>query len=113
MFLGRSGNQEINFFFRISSHPLRWFPLKILVNSMNSLVAENSIIVVGPFIQFFLMTLAIGFFYGSSSLDGAVCACGAILKLLDGVVFLLRLNVGSDINSNCELLGLWMLLFFS
>jgi len=66
-----------------------------------------------PLYPLFFDDLAIGFFYCSSSLYGAICAFGAVLKLLYGVAFHVRLNVGSGTNSKAELLGLWVLLIFS
>jgi hypothetical protein len=45
------GNNVIGqIFLRISSYYFWRFPLKFLVSSMNSLVVENSIMVVGSFI---------------------------------------------------------------
>jgi ribonuclease HI len=66
-----------------------------------------------PVYPLFFDDLSIGFFYGSSSLYGEICACGAVLKLLDGVAFHVILNVGSGTNSKVELLGLWVLLIFA
>jgi hypothetical protein len=66
-----------------------------------------------PLCPVFPDDIATRFFDGSSSQNGVVCACGVVLKLLNGNVFLLGLNVGSGTNSKAELLGLWVLLFFS
>jgi hypothetical protein len=113
MLLGRSGNQEINFFFENKFSPPSVVSFKDL-SQFNEFSGSRKLNYgCRPLYPVFSDDLAIGFFYGSSSLDGAVCACGAVLKLLDGVVFLLRLNVGSGTNSKVELLGLWVLLFFA
>jgi ribonuclease HI len=60
-----------------------------------------------------LRDLATSFFDGSSSQYGVVCTSGAVLKLLDGMVYKLRLHIGSGTNSKDELLGLWTILCFA
>jgi ribonuclease HI len=57
--------------------------------------------------------LVVGFFDGSSSSNGSVCASGVVIKMLNGTTHLIRFNSGEGLNSKEELLGLWALLFIS